>query len=84
MTSYVCNPELGTQDDLKQLKAKLNALGLSLMLDFVPNHYAVDSPMTKVLDHFVLDNRNAPPYDPTRYLPNGIAFGWAGWGASWT
>jgi hypothetical protein len=24
-----------------------------------------------------------PPYDSTRYLPNGIAYGWAGWGAGW-
>ena len=38
----MCNPELGSDDDLKQLKKKLNDMGIKLMLDFVPNHTAVD------------------------------------------
>jgi len=59
-------------------------LGLGLMLDFVPNHSAVDSPMTKTISFYVRDNRKNPPYDPNIYLPNGIAFGSAGYGGAWT
>jgi glycosidase len=46
VTEYVCNPNLGTDSDLLALKQQLNAMGLKLMLDFVPNHSAVDSPWT--------------------------------------
>lgn len=84
VTNYTCNSELGSDQDLLALKRKLNALGLKLMLDFVPNHSAVDSPMAKTKAYYMRDARSAPPYDPSRYLPNGIAFGWSGWGDAWT
>jgi len=41
-TGYNCNPQLGSNDDLAWLKKTLNGMGLKLMLDFVPNHSAVD------------------------------------------
>jgi glycosidase len=44
--SYQLNPTLGREGDLSELKARLNALGLSLILDFVPNHLAWDHPWT--------------------------------------
>ena len=31
--------------ELKQFRYKLNAIGRKLILDFVPNHVAVDSPL---------------------------------------
>jgi maltooligosyltrehalose synthase len=40
---YECNPEIGSNDDIIELKKYLNNLGLKLMLDFVGNHAAVDS-----------------------------------------
>lgn len=40
--TYTLDPTLGNPDDLAQLKAKLNRLGISLILDFVPNHLAFD------------------------------------------
>ncbi|MCI0437935.1 MAG: alpha-amylase, partial [Chloroflexi bacterium] len=43
---YSLDPSLGGPDDLRALKAKLNGLGLRLMLDFVPNHVALDHPWT--------------------------------------
>lgn len=46
ISEFVCNPELGSDQDILALKKKLNSLGLKLMLDFVPNHSAVDSPYT--------------------------------------
>lgn len=42
ITHYVTNPQIGTDSDLMALKKRLNAMGLKLMLDFVPNHSAVD------------------------------------------
>lgn len=41
-TAYVTNPQLGSDDDLRTFRKMLNSMGLKLMLDFVPNHSAVD------------------------------------------
>lgn len=40
--TYSMNPDLGTDADLLEFKKRLNSIGLKLMLDFVPNHSAVD------------------------------------------
>jgi hypothetical protein len=44
--SYELDASLGKPAELAQLKAKLNRLGLGLILDFVPNHVARDHPWT--------------------------------------
>ena len=44
ITEYVCNPDIGTDDDLIWLRKELNSRGMKLMLDFVPNHSAADCP----------------------------------------
>lgn len=41
--SYNINPILGTQEELIELKTILNKLGVGLILDFVPNHFSVES-----------------------------------------
>ena len=41
---YVVAAHLGGPDALAQARAELNARGLSLVLDFVPNHVAMDHP----------------------------------------
>ncbi|MBI3313249.1 MAG: alpha-amylase [Candidatus Omnitrophica bacterium] len=43
---YVLDPSLGQKGELKELKKKLNRMGLGLILDFVPNHLAMDHPWT--------------------------------------
>merc|ERR1740123_1863541 len=43
VVEYTVNPEIGTEEDLAAVRAKLNSLGMRLMLDFVPNHLARDS-----------------------------------------
>ncbi len=43
---YKLEPAFGSPDDLPGLKEKLNRMGLKLILDFVPNHFAVDHPWT--------------------------------------
>jgi len=44
--AYELDHALGAPEELPQLKARLNHLGLRLMLDFVPNHLALDHPWT--------------------------------------
>ncbi|MFA6598211.1 MAG: alpha-amylase family glycosyl hydrolase [Ignavibacteriaceae bacterium] len=43
INQYNINPELGTKDDLLQLKKTLNELGMLLMLDFIPNHFSAET-----------------------------------------
>lgn len=43
---YSLDPALGSKGELKELKKKLNRMGLGLILDFVPNHFALDHPWT--------------------------------------
>jgi glycosidase len=53
------------------------------MVDFVPNHSATDAPeIPSQMRYYV----RAPPgtTDPSRYLPNGIAYGCGQWCSPWT
>jgi len=53
--SYQVNPGLGNFDDLLILKNKLNKIGLKLILDFIPNHFAVDSTTVKKIPKYFLN-----------------------------
>jgi hypothetical protein len=44
ITGYTVHPELGGDAALARLRERLARLGLRLMLDFVPNHTALDHP----------------------------------------
>jgi glycosidase len=44
VTGYTVSPELGGDTALARLRARLRSRGLRLMLDFVPNHTALDHP----------------------------------------
>jgi hypothetical protein len=44
ITGYTVHPSLGGDAALARLRARLRARGLRLMLDFVPNHTALDHP----------------------------------------
>ena len=46
ITGYVVSPALGGDAALARLRARMAARGLRLMLDFVPNHMALDHPWT--------------------------------------
>jgi len=52
VTEYTTNAELGNDADLTTLRKTLHSLELQLMLDFVPNHSAVDSPWMQHLDWY--------------------------------
>jgi hypothetical protein len=44
ITGYTVHPDLGGEAALARLRTRLRARGLRLMLDFVPNHTALDHP----------------------------------------
>ena len=73
ITEYVCNPDIGTNDDLIWLREQLNSRNLKLMLDFVPNHSAIDAPTASNPKYYI----RAPEgkKDPDKYTDSGIAFG---------
>jgi len=79
ITNYTCNPQLcpNGDNDLLVFKQRVNALGLKLMLDFVPNHSAVDCTWTSTQPNYYVHapKGTTPPFDPSSYLPSGIAYG---------
>ena len=74
ITEYECNPDIGTNEDLVWLRKQINSRGMKLMLDFVPNHSAVDAPTASSNPKLYM---RAPPgkTDPSRYTDSGIAYG---------
>jgi hypothetical protein len=84
ISAYTVNTELGTEADLVNLRQRLNALGLKLMLDYVPNHSAADAPeVTTNLSFYVRCPPEESP-DPGKYFSNGIAYGCGAWCDPWT
>ena len=71
---YTCNPEIGVDEDLTWLKSQINKKGMKLMLDFVPNHSAVDTPQATSAPEMYI---RAPEgvKDETRYTEAGLAYG---------
>ncbi|MFA6978897.1 MAG: alpha-amylase family glycosyl hydrolase [Ignavibacteriaceae bacterium] len=45
--TYEVNRELGSKNDLLQLKKTLNELNIKLLLDFVPNHFSAETKLLK-------------------------------------
>lgn len=55
IADYSVSKTLGGDEELKKFRAKLNGLGMKLILDFVPNHLGVDHPwVTEQPELFVL------------------------------
>lgn len=68
ITAYTVSEMLGGEEALAQFRAKLAARGLKLMLDFVPNHTALDHPWVKVNpDYYVNGDENALTAAPHNY-----------------
>ena len=74
ITEYVCNPELGEDDDILNLRIELNIRGIKLMLDFVPNHSAHDNELA-YNDPYMFIRAPTGITDESRFSPRGIAFG---------
>ena len=74
IVEYTCNPEIGTNEDLIWLRKQINSRDMKLMLDFVPNHSAIDAPEAKANPKLYI---RAPKgvKNPNRYTGSGFAFG---------
>jgi glycosidase len=79
---YELNPIFGTRQDLLVFKKKLNAAGISLILDFVSNHFSAKSSLIWTnkeiflpADEFIFKNDPytffASPADSKEYLAHG-------------
>jgi hypothetical protein len=76
VTAYVVHPALGGNAALERLRNRLHTRGLRLMLDFVPNHMALDHPW--VWDRpelFVQGTRALLDREPGNYVEVGSAGG---------
>ena len=72
---YECNPSLGNNGDLSWLKQEINKRGMKLMLDFVPNHSAVDAPKAKENPDMYIRAPKGQEIDENKYTKDGIAYG---------
>lgn len=75
----VCR-EVGTEENLEWFRNELKKRGIKLMLDFVPNDTAIDSPeMTSNPDFYIHSTMDPDDdqFDSSRFMGNhdGIAFG---------
>src|SRR2546421_135554 len=55
------NPELGTEEDFKDFTERLKHHGMGLMLDVVPNHMCIASPMNRWWND-ILENGPGSPF----------------------
>ena len=78
IVEYICNPDIGTNDDLIWLRKEINSRNMKLMLDFVPNHSAIDAPTATSNPKLYIRAPNGVK-DPKRYTDSGIAYGNAEW-----
>ncbi len=53
--------DLGGEESLKKLRAKLNAMGIALFLDFVANHTALDCPAVTSDPDLYINTGKEPP-----------------------
>lgn len=59
VTGYTVDPRLGGDSALQQLRQRLRRRGLRLLLDFIPNHTAVDHPWAYARPDFYLHGTEA-------------------------
>lgn len=84
IVSYTINKELGNEDDIRWLRSKLHEYGMKLMLDYVPNHSAMDAPEITTKKNFYIRSPSGQPLDERKFMSNGIAYGCGEWCDPWT
>ena len=74
--SYTLDRSLGDEDDLGKVKARLNNQGLTLLLDFIPNHFAMDTPLlSSHSEWFVPGEKEGIDQHPERFFsPDGTTY----------
>jgi glycosidase len=86
---YEFNPELGGETAWQVLRARAQRHGLKLMVDFVPNHLAVDAPLVDAHpEYFIHSNPHLRAESAENFFihPNGhyLAHGKDPYFAGWT
>ena len=72
ISGYTCKPELGGDAALERLRDRARASGLSLMLDFVPNHAGLDHPWAVTHPEFLIrGNAEDLRREPGRWITIG-------------
>lgn len=70
--AYTVHSLLGSDEDVIKIKKKLNALGMKLILDFVPNHFGVFSRFLKQLpDIFIIGDEEVLIQAPEVFFSRG-------------
>jgi glycosidase len=68
IAAYTVHPDLGGDEALKRLRARLTERGLKLMLDFVPNHMGPDHPwVERHPDYFITGTERDLENSPQNY-----------------
>jgi hypothetical protein len=66
---YRGNPDFGGEASLARLRARLKSRGVGLVLDFVPNHVAIDHPWVEAHPEFFIEtNQDTLNREPQNYL----------------
>ncbi|MHA2297304.1 MAG: alpha-amylase family glycosyl hydrolase [Candidatus Hodarchaeales archaeon] len=60
IVQYDLHPLLGNPGDLSKLHDKLNQMGAKLMLDFVPNHFGIASPLARIHPEYFIHSSEKP------------------------
>ena len=69
ITGYTVHGDLGGDAALARLRERLRQRGLRLLLDFVPNHMALDHPWVEDHpDYFVTGTEDALTHEPQNYI----------------
>jgi hypothetical protein len=69
ITAYAVSADLGGKAALARLRTRLTERGLKLMLDFVPNHVALDHPWVKSHpEYFVTGTEDLLAREPQNYV----------------
>jgi hypothetical protein len=85
ITGYAVSRKLGGDAALEVFRRKLNARGIKLILDFVPNHTAIDHPWSKSRPYFYVTSNDPRPgtLKPYRGAAQWFAHGHDGYGDPW-
>ncbi|OHT13427.1 Alpha amylase, catalytic domain containing protein [Tritrichomonas foetus] len=83
IVQYTVNTAIGTLEDIAWIREELHKRGMKLMLDFVPNHSALDAPEVTSKVNFYIRAPNGQ-VSSSKYWNNGIAFGCGKWCDPWT
>jgi hypothetical protein len=85
ITGYTVSSELGGEEALAAFRRRLHAHGIRLVLDFIPNHTALDHPWVETNPEFYVTSAVARPgtIQPLGEGSRWFALGHCGFGEPW-